>query len=249
MFHQFLDAVFQLLNQHTTRFEFNERFLRRLFYHLYSCQYGTFLLNNEKQRKDAKLHEKTTSVWDYFLSRQDQFINPDYDPTINDHVRGQERLIFPVLEDIRWWYTLFGRTDKEMNSSLDADAARKDRVAETVESLSASPRLNSPRRSTSPPGGGIIRSPPLATGLIDASPLNSGTTTPQARTGHQLTFGNTVLAGIEIPTGGPLASLTKGLSGLGLGGIGDSSKSSGYTGNAAREQEMSSMSETGNVAP
>lgn len=249
VFHQFLDAVFQLLNQHTTRFEFNERFLRRLFYHLYSCQYGTFLLNNEKQRKDAKLHEKTTSVWDYFLSRQDQFINPDYDPTINDHVRGQERLIFPVLEDIRWWYTLFGRTDKEMNSSLDADAARKDRVAETVESLSASPRLNSPRRSTSPPGGGIIRSPPLATGLIDASPLNSGTTTPQARTGHQLTFGNTVLAGIEIPTGGPLASLTKGLSGLGLGGIGDSSKSSGYTGNAAREQEMSSMSETGNVAP
>jgi myotubularin-related protein 6/7/8 len=43
VFHQFLDATYQLLHQHPTRFEFNERFLRRLFYHLYSCQYGAYL--------------------------------------------------------------------------------------------------------------------------------------------------------------------------------------------------------------
>lgn len=42
VFHQFLDATYQLLYQHPTRFEFNERFLRRLFYHLYSCQYGAY---------------------------------------------------------------------------------------------------------------------------------------------------------------------------------------------------------------
>lgn len=215
VFHQFLDAVFQLLNQHPTRFEFNERFLRRLFYHQYSCQYGTFLLNNEKQRKDAKLHEKTTSVWDYFLSRKEQFTNEEYDPETNDHVRGQERLIFPRLDDIRWWFTLFGRSDEEMNSGLDAEADRKNRVAETVESLSASPHP-------------------------DASNSGSRTATPQSSVGEQPTFGNTVLAGVEVPPSGPLASLTKGLSGLGFGGTG-----------APREQEMSSTVTigAGNVAP
>jgi hypothetical protein len=36
------------------KFEFNERFLRRLLYHLYSCQYGTFLFNNEKERVESQ---------------------------------------------------------------------------------------------------------------------------------------------------------------------------------------------------
>jgi hypothetical protein len=70
VFHQFLDATYQLLRQFPTRFEFNERFLRRLLYHLYSCQYGTFLYNNDKSRLDAKVRERTTSVWAYFLSRK-----------------------------------------------------------------------------------------------------------------------------------------------------------------------------------
>ncbi|KOS18723.1 Phosphoinositide 3-phosphatase [Escovopsis weberi] len=38
IFHQFLDCTYQLLRQSPNRFEFNERFLRRLFYHLHSCQ-------------------------------------------------------------------------------------------------------------------------------------------------------------------------------------------------------------------
>jgi hypothetical protein len=115
VFHQFLDATYQLLYQHPTRFEFNERFLRRLLYHLYSCQYGTFLYNNEKDRVESGIKEKTRSVWDYFLCRKEQFLNDKYDPTINDHERGHERLIFPTPTDTRWWNELLGRTDSEMN--------------------------------------------------------------------------------------------------------------------------------------
>ena len=115
IFHQFLDATYQLMHQHPTRFEFTERFLRRLLYHLYSCQYGTFLYDNEKSRSEAKISERTRSVWDYFLSRKEQFLNPKYDPVIDDNVRGQERLIFPRTEEIKWWTELFGRTDEEMN--------------------------------------------------------------------------------------------------------------------------------------
>jgi myotubularin-related protein 6/7/8 len=73
VFHQFLDAVYQLLRQFPTRFEFNERFLRRLLYHLYSCQYGTFLYNSEKDRLNARVKTRTTSVWSYFLSKRSVF--------------------------------------------------------------------------------------------------------------------------------------------------------------------------------
>ena len=115
VFHQFLDATYQLLYQHPKRFEFNERFLRRLLYHLYSCQYGTFLYNNEKERVEANVRDKTRSVWDYFLSRREQFLNDKYDGAIDDNSRGHERLLFPNTGEVRWWYELFGRTDAEMN--------------------------------------------------------------------------------------------------------------------------------------
>lgn len=117
IFHQFLDATYQLLHQHPTRFEFNERFLRRLLYHLYSCQYGTFLYDCEKDRVEAKINEKSTSVWSYFLSRKEQFVNPRYDPLIDDNKRGSERLLFPRTEEVRWWNEVFGRDDSEMNTS------------------------------------------------------------------------------------------------------------------------------------
>lgn len=115
VFHQFLDATYQLLHQHPTRFEFNERFLRRLLYHLYSCQFGTFLFNSEKERVDCNARERTRSVWDYFLARREQFTNPQYDAVIDDHQRGKERLIFPRVSETRWWNEVFGRTDAEMN--------------------------------------------------------------------------------------------------------------------------------------
>ncbi|KAG7008685.1 hypothetical protein G7Y79_00004g012690 [Physcia stellaris] len=115
VFHQFLDATYQLIYQNPSRFEFNERFLRRLLYHLYSCQYGTFLFNNEKDRLDNHVQERTRSVWDYFLSRREQFVNPNYDPVIDDNVRGKERLILPKAGEARWWHELFGRTNAEMN--------------------------------------------------------------------------------------------------------------------------------------
>ena len=115
VFHQFLDATYQLLHQHPTRFEFNERFLRRLLYHLYSCQYGTFLYNNERERVEANVKTRTRSVWDYFLSRRQQFLNPSYEAKVDDNVRGKERLVLPNAEEVRWWNDVFGREDREMN--------------------------------------------------------------------------------------------------------------------------------------
>ncbi|KAI9897084.1 hypothetical protein N3K66_008106 [Trichothecium roseum] len=130
IFHQFLDCTYQLVRQNPERFEYNERFLRRLLYHLHSCQYGTFLYNSEKQRQDARVAERTASVWDYFLSRRAEFTNPAYDPLVDDHIKGRERIILPRLADIRWWHQVFGRTEDEMNGGLNAEAsAANDRQA------------------------------------------------------------------------------------------------------------------------
>ncbi|CAG8717500.1 7112_t:CDS:2, partial [Dentiscutata heterogama] len=84
IFQQFLDCVFQLLTQFPTRFEFNEKFLIELHYHCYSCQFGTFLCNSEKERMDYKVTTLTYSVWDYFNSNKNEFLNPLYDGGAED---------------------------------------------------------------------------------------------------------------------------------------------------------------------
>lgn len=152
VFHQFLDCVYQLIRQNGSRFEYNERFLRRLLYHLYSCQYGTFLYNSEKQRRDARVAERTSSVWDYFLCRKGEFTNPEYDPIVDDHVKGRERIILPRLKEIRWWHQVFGRTEDEMNGGLNAAAvAETDRQA-AVSSLQYPSVVQTSDTPPKPPG-------------------------------------------------------------------------------------------------
>ena len=113
VFHQFLDTVYQLLHQNENDFEFNERFLRRLFWHVYSCQYGEFLFNNEKER--SQYQDKLPSVWPYFLCRRREFTNSNYVAKTNDP------LLFPKRQgpdrevEVRWWHNVFSRKDEEMN--------------------------------------------------------------------------------------------------------------------------------------
>lgn len=117
IFQQFLDCVYQLLEQDPSEFEFNEIFLRRLVYHVYSCQYGTFLYNCEREKIEMDVQNKTRSVWDYFQSRKDKFINKSYSPKSND----DDNWIQPNLNDVKWWYQLYGRKDFEMNRSKNSN--------------------------------------------------------------------------------------------------------------------------------
>lgn len=113
VFHQFLDCVYQLLRQFPTKFEYNERFLRRLLYHNYSCQYGTFLYNSERERKETNVETRTRSVWDYFVARRHEFISDKYEPIPLDS--GEIDVILADAKDVKWWPEVFGRTEQEMN--------------------------------------------------------------------------------------------------------------------------------------
>jgi myotubularin-related protein 6/7/8 len=218
VFHQFLDATYQLLRQHPTRFEYNERFLRRLLYHVYSCQYGTFLLNSEAQRQKAQLRERTRSVWDYFLSRKAEFTNDKYDPTVDDHIKGQERLVFPKLSDVRWWHQLFNRSDEEMNGALHASAAAAERVAAyqvssgfgtptgTGDGAFTSSGSDSPMPSPRPPS--LSASQSVLSGVESAH----AALTPETRSPAPLHRSSSTG---EMP--GPLGKLQDRISGLGIG--------------------------------
>ena len=134
VFQQFLDSVYQLIIQNPNEFEFNERFLRRLVYHLYSCQYGSFLYNSEKDRLDNDVYTKTRSVWDYFRCRRNEFLNKSYiqpgylSNQNSDEFKATadsevEDWILPDLNNIQWWWQLYGRKNEEMNGTVSLGAS------------------------------------------------------------------------------------------------------------------------------
>ncbi|PKS10329.1 hypothetical protein jhhlp_002080 [Lomentospora prolificans] len=240
VFHQFLDCVYQMQRQFPDRFEFNERFLRRLLYHLYSCQYGTFLYNSEKQRHDAKVYTRTSSVWDYFLSRRSEFTNPNFNSTIDDHVKGRERLLFPDIKEIRWWHQVFNRSDEEMNASLDAmSAIETDRATmvaglqvRTGAAIQSNSQPTTPSRPLSP-------KPPttLATSQSALDPIEPA---KDALTAEAAVPALHRSASADAP--GAFSTIRDGLAGLKLlNPLGRTGEPSTTTVSAQREQEMREM--------
>jgi hypothetical protein len=156
VFHQFLDSVYQLLYLHPNRFQFNERFLRRLLYHAYSCQYGSFLYDSEKERVEAKVRKKTRCIWDYFLARRKEFWNTEFDGSLD---KG-EGVLFPKGDCVRWWAQAWGRTDAEMNGpgrgtnvrddviKIKEDKQGRDRAEALRERVEQAVRNTSPRKDS-----------------------------------------------------------------------------------------------------
>ncbi|XP_056628589.1 myotubularin-related protein 7b isoform X1 [Triplophysa dalaica] len=75
---QFLECVWQLMQQFPCAFEFNERFLIQLHTHIFSCQYGNFIGNCQKERKDLKIQDRTHSLWPHLWENRAEYTNPLY---------------------------------------------------------------------------------------------------------------------------------------------------------------------------
>ncbi|KAL8621063.1 hypothetical protein ACOMHN_040588 [Nucella lapillus] len=109
VFAQFLDCVWQLTRQFPCAFQFNERFLLTIFDHAYSCQFGTFIGNCEKDRIDLRLSERTYSLWGYLSRHIQEYLNPLF--------KKEYEITNPVLtpstkpQDIRFWSGLYNRFD------------------------------------------------------------------------------------------------------------------------------------------
>lgn len=180
VFHQFLESVRQIQRQFPERFEFNERFLHQLYYHLYSCQFGTFLFNSERERKvgdgGPPPIERTISVWDYFNSpgEMQQNLNPEYKPSLDDPTsrlpQADMGVLYPNPKDVRFWHELYDRTDEEMNgrafsgpTQITVEGPQAVIVPQMGTPVSVSP-LPSPSKSPVPPSSPLPRSSSLSAG-------------------------------------------------------------------------------------
>ncbi|KAK0050555.1 myotubularin-related protein 2 [Biomphalaria pfeifferi] len=90
VFLQFVDCVWQMTQQFPNAFEFNEHFLITILDHLYSCLFGTFLFNCERERVKERVQELTVSLWSFINCQLEEFTNPLYVAHIHQHV------LFPV---------------------------------------------------------------------------------------------------------------------------------------------------------
>jgi len=78
IFIQFLDCVYQIVNQYPECFEFNTKYLLVLSEHVYSSRFGTMLCDTERERElVAGIRQRTHSLWDY-LDERDDLVNPSF---------------------------------------------------------------------------------------------------------------------------------------------------------------------------
>lgn len=110
VFLQFLEGVWQLQEQFPFAFQFNERFLLTIHDHLYSCQFGTFLGNCERERKEHSLPEKTYSLWGYMWQNISDYANPLY-------MGGKNELLWPSTspQALKFWRSMYNRHENDVH--------------------------------------------------------------------------------------------------------------------------------------
>jgi myotubularin-related protein 1/2 len=139
IFLQFLDAVWQVAQQHPAAFEFNQDFLIACFDHVHSCRFGTFLFNAERERSQARVTQRTVSVWNYFVHHRDRFTNPFYAMAEDDSSNiisssgGARRIaVLPIVSSVsnlRLWRACYMRWNAGYFPSLNVEQAYADALA------------------------------------------------------------------------------------------------------------------------
>ncbi|XP_063698839.1 myotubularin-related protein 2 [Culicoides brevitarsis] len=114
VFLQFIDCVWQVSRQFPHALEFNEHFLITILDHLYSCRFGTFLCNTEKERITEDLKHKTVSLWSWMNASHEQYINPLYGGRTNT----AQTVLKPVasMRHIKLWKGLYCRWNPSMRA-------------------------------------------------------------------------------------------------------------------------------------
>ncbi|XP_054890168.1 myotubularin-related protein 7a isoform X2 [Poeciliopsis prolifica] len=110
---QFLECVWHLMEQFPCAFEYNESLLIAVHSHIYSCQFGNFIGNNQRERRALRVHEKTHSLWSYLWTNRAEFINPLYR---QNHSQSQG-LLRPSTAPycFKFWRGLYNRFDRGMH--------------------------------------------------------------------------------------------------------------------------------------
>ena len=128
VFIQWLDAVYQIMQQNITKFEFNGDLLFFLANEIFTGKYGTFLFNNEQERELYNAREKTVSIWSYVKENEFRFLNPIYNPDDNSpftmnykRVQLWSKYFFRFEEGDNCYDEKITKIIKDMNNNLKKD--------------------------------------------------------------------------------------------------------------------------------
>ncbi|XP_050687156.1 myotubularin-related protein 6-like isoform X2 [Eriocheir sinensis] len=105
IFTQFIDCVWQLQQMLPSAFEFNERYLLVLHDHVFSCQFGTFIGNCQKDRVDLRLAERSYSLWGFIRNHVTEYRNPLYR---RDSTTDVLRLTLSP-QSVKFWRGMYNR--------------------------------------------------------------------------------------------------------------------------------------------
>ncbi|XP_069945444.1 phosphatidylinositol-3,5-bisphosphate 3-phosphatase MTMR3 isoform X3 [Cherax quadricarinatus] len=115
VFLQWLDCVHHLLCWYPTAFQFNQAYLVKLAQHVYSNLFGSFLCNTSQERVQAKIGDRTYSVWSLLRLNRDRYTNYLY---VHTH-----QVLFPSChtQDMRLWTSVYmlemGEVTEDTNTS------------------------------------------------------------------------------------------------------------------------------------
>ncbi|XP_032474463.1 myotubularin-related protein 7 isoform X1 [Phocoena sinus] len=137
---QFIECVWQLMEQFPCAFEFNERFLIHIQHHIYSCQFGNFLCNSQKERQELKIQERTYSLWAHLWKNRGDYLNPLFR---DDPSQTQGTLHLPTTPcnfRYKFWSGMYNRFEKGLQprqSVTDYLMAVKEETQQLEEELEA----------------------------------------------------------------------------------------------------------------
>ena len=112
----FLDCIYQIIHQFPCSVEFNEKLLIFLADNVYSCRFGTFLTNCEKEIKQQSLRNKTISIWTKINEKKEEYLNIYY--------RMNSQVLSPScsLRKLQFWNSYYLRwiTSPHPKENIDA---------------------------------------------------------------------------------------------------------------------------------
>lgn len=137
IFVQFLDCIYQVMEQFPRNFEYTSSYLVALACQIRSGWFGTFLYNTEKQRREKSLEKDSFQVWTHLemlFRSEEKFRNSMFDPDADD-------VIFPSssVKNLKFWseyYLQHDSTDIEALENKDLLQADFDDVNEDLLSFS-----------------------------------------------------------------------------------------------------------------
>ncbi|GAB5364173.1 hypothetical protein AAMO2058_000946200 [Amorphochlora amoebiformis] len=139
IFIQWLETVWQILQQYPTAFEFNSRMLLTIAHHTTSLRFGTFLYDTEQLRREKKIPKRTVSLWTYLrcspTALQGRFTNPFYSPK-------KDLVLYPTWDNLHvsiwgdyWFQHCYSSSSHSILKMLPPHGAHLDQMPAPPTSL------------------------------------------------------------------------------------------------------------------